>query len=131
MLPKSLIQINFFLWILFSAFGMIFPSAKVVAAESDLYNPQGKRDPFVPLVSLTMRETSGLVGIENIDDVTVEGVVFDEKKGSIAVINGSILKEGEEFGSLKVLRIKPDGVLFLLNGNETFKPLYKEEVKGK
>ena len=111
------------------AFGTIFVLAGRLAAEP-VYDSHGKRDPFVPLVTSTSREPSGLLGVEQLEDVLLEGVVYDKKNGSVAVLNGFVLKEGEEMGNVKVLQIKPEGVLLSLNGSEGFKPLYSEEKKS-
>ena len=117
-----------FLWIVMLASGMILPNVGAEAAEEGLYNSRGKRDPFVPLVTTATRVSSGLVSVENIEELNVEGVVYDPA-GSIVVINGTVLKEGEELGVVKVLKIKPDGALFSVNGVETFKPLYEDTKK--
>ena len=117
-----------FIWIVLLASGMIFLSCFSQAAEEALYNPRGKRDPFVPLVTSTMRVSSGLVSVENIDELSVEGILYDPS-GSVVVINGTVLKEGEELGAVKVLKISPDGALFSVNGVEAFKPLYDDSNK--
>jgi hypothetical protein len=57
--------------------------------------------------------------------------VYDPKKGSVVILNGSVLKEGEQLGSVKVLKIEKNGVRLSLGGSETFKALYQEESKGK
>lgn len=110
-----------------SVFGMIFSIEAVAAAGESLYNAHGKRDPFVPLVTLMSRSSSGLVSVEGPDDISIEGIVFDSKKGSIIIVNGAVLKEGEQYGGLKVLKIKPDGALFSVNNVEVFKRLYKQD----
>ena len=107
---------------------MIFVEFAAEAAEEGLYNPRGKRDPFVPLVTTATRVSSGLVSVENAEELTVEGIVYDPK-GSIVVVNGTVLKEGEELGAVKVLKIKSDGALFSVNGVEAFKPLYEDTKK--
>lgn len=122
---------RFFLWILLVAFGMIFLSEPSNAAAAAVYNAHGKRDPFVPLVTFTTRESSGLIGVEGVDEILIEGIVYDPKKGSIVIMNGSVLKEGEEVGNVKVTVIKPDGVTFLLNGIEQSKSMYQEENQDK
>ncbi|HTL70432.1 MAG TPA: hypothetical protein VL404_03980 [Candidatus Eisenbacteria bacterium] len=101
------------------------------ASAEELYDAHGKRDPFVPLVTLTSRESSGLMGIESAGDINIEGIVYDPR-GSVVVLNGSVLKEGEEMGSLKVVKIEPNGVRVLINGTESYISLYNnEESKGK
>jgi len=114
-------------------FGIICLVFKVEAAEneSSLYSAKGKRDPFVQLVATSTRlSASGLMSVESVEEITIEGIVLDPKhKDSIVVVNGSVLKEGEEVGNVKVLNIKADGATFSVNGIEAYKPLYQEEKK--
>ena len=122
---------------------MIF--ASVVAAESPapgdhagqpspdkLYDARGRRDPFVPLVTQTTRQVaSGLIGVQSIDEISIQGVIYDPKKGSMVIVNGSLLKEGEEEGTVKVLKIETDGALFSINGIEGYKAQYASEQPKK
>ena len=104
----------------------------VCAADEKMYEVRGRKDPFVPLVTSTMRSSSsGLLGVDNVDDISIEGVVYDPTHGSVVIVNGAILKEGEELGSVKVLEIKPEGAKFLVNGTVTFKPIYQEDGANK
>ena len=49
----------FFLWYISFCFGMILALGSLVsAAEQEVYDAHGKRDPFVPLVTSTMRSSS-------------------------------------------------------------------------
>ena len=118
-----------FLWILLPAFGMIFLVRNASAEEQALYDAHGKRDPFAPLVTLTSKQASGLLGVETLEEIQVEGVVYDPK-GSVVIINGTILKEGEELGSIKVVKVKTDGALLSVNGIEGFRPLFQDENKN-
>ncbi len=132
-MQKSRILSHFysFLWISFMAFGMIYASSNAQAAEKR-YNVKGKRDPFVQLVgSNTHSAVAGLMGVETVEEITIEGIVHDSNpKNSIVVINGSVLKEGEESGPVKVLRIDPQGALFSVNGLEGYRALYEESKKA-
>ena len=114
-----------FFWILWPAFGIILPNRRCAADVA--YDPHGKRDPFTPLVTLTSKESSGLLGAETADELTIEGIVYDPKKGSVIIVNGSVLKEGEEIGKMKIVEIRRDGVVISMNGSKTFKPMYKKE----
>ena len=116
-----------FLWTLILAFGIIVIENTATVGEEALYNSHGRRDPFVPLVSQTTKTAAGLAGVETVEEVTIEGVVYDPKHGSVVVINGSVMKEGEESGSVKVLQIKSDGAWFLINGTRVFKPMYQND----
>ena len=122
-----------FLWILSCAFGIILSCGAVFAQETGLYHSQNKRDPFVPLVGLTTRHSAaGLLGVENIDEIQIEGVMVEaDPRESIVVVNGSVLKTGEEVGSVKVLAIRQEGARFSVNGVEGFKTLYQDETKSK
>src|SRR3989338_5005104 len=102
---------RFFLWNLLLAFGMICVAGTLFADEKTSYNARGRRDPFIPLVTLTMKSSSSnLLGIDNIEDLTVEGVVYDPKQGSVVIVNGAVLREGEELGGVKVLKVESKGV---------------------
>ena len=119
-----------FLWILSWSFGIIVLfQGTAFSQEIELYHAKNKRDPFVPLVALTTKTSlGGLLSVESIDDIRVEGVVVDaDPRQSIVVVNGSVLKTGEEAGSVKVLAIRGDGAEFSVNGMEAFKPLYQDE----
>jgi hypothetical protein len=85
------------------------------------YEASGKRDPFVSLIASAAMEASGLLGVETADDLTVEGIAYDPVAGSMVIVNGVALKEGEGAGSVKVVEIRPEGVVFLIGETETFK----------
>lgn len=83
-----------------------------------IYNANDRRDPFIPLVSKDGAYVSDAYGIRGIKDIRLEGIVWDNEKGSIAIINGEIIREGDELGSLKVLKIEENAVVFDADGNE-------------
>ena len=119
-----------FFWIVILPFGIIGLACSVRAEDRSLYDPHDRRDPFVPLITLNSRQASGLMGIESADDVIIEGIVYDPK-GSVVVLNGSVMKEGEEQGNLKILKIEPTGVRVSISGTESLISLYSDEPKGK
>lgn len=115
------------LWIL--SFSSVIMNARPVAAEEKkLYTASGQRDPFVQLLGAGSRQVaSGLLGVENVDDIRVEGIVVDANPvNSMVIANGTMMKQGEELGQVKVLSIKPDGASFSVNGVEGFRTLYQE-----
>lgn len=118
------------MWILLAAFGIIMPCQRGFAEEAVSYDSQTKRDPFVPLVSLnTKRSVGGLLGVESIEDIRVEGIALDADPGaSVVVVNGSVLKAGDEVGGVKVISVRADGAEFSVNGIQGFKPLYRDEI---
>lgn len=118
------LRVALFLWTLIFAFGIII-SESSAQAEELAYRSRGRRDPFAPLVTLTTKTATSLAGIESVEDVTIEGIMYDPKNGSVVVVNGSVMKEGEESGSVKVLQIKAGGVWFQVNGARVYKPMYQ------
>ncbi len=123
---------RFFSWQLCALFGMIFFEWTASHASEVKYDARGRRDPFVPLVSANATVSSGeLLSVEKIEDLRVEGVVFDSKKGSVVILNGQMMKEGQEIGNVKVIKIKPAGVEVSIAGQEGFKPIYDENTTGK
>ena len=122
----------FFLWYLGPAFGMILTVISANAAPEDFYNARGKRDPFVPLVTQTSRPVApGLIGVESIEDISIEGIVYDPKGGSMVIVNHFLLKEGDEQEAVKILKVRPEGVLLSVNGVEGFKIQHKTEQSKK
>ncbi len=117
-----------FLWIVGIAFGIIY-SDQGLAADQKLYHAEGKRDPFVQLVAIGPRQASSqILAVESLEEIVIEGIVLDANpKASIVVVNGAVMKEGEESGNVKLLKIKADGASFSVNGVEGFKPLYQQE----
>lgn len=123
-----------FLWHLVLAFGMIFSvnaaaeEAKSSPDAADLYSAVGKRDPFVPLVTLTSKQVrTGLLSAQSVDDIAIEGIIVDPKNGSMVIVNGALLKEGQEEGPIKVIKIDPQGALFSVNGVEGYKSQYSDQ----
>ncbi len=82
----------------------------------------------MPLVTTASRQVaSGLIGVESLDEITLQGIIFDPKNGSMVIANDSMMKEGEEQGAVKVLKIEADGALFSVNGIEGFKAQYSSD----
>ncbi|MDP2920794.1 MAG: hypothetical protein Q8O12_00295 [Candidatus Omnitrophota bacterium] len=90
--------------------------AEIFAEEAFKYNAKSRRDPFTPLVSETGSYASDAYEASAIEDIRLEGIVWDDTKGSIAIINGEIAKEGDSVGSIKILKINKDSVVFDVNG---------------
>ena len=97
------------------------------AESSAAYDAHGRRDPFMPLVSGHAPEASGLMGVESIDDAVIEGVVYDPRSTSVAIINGTLVKEGETVGSVTVVKVRSDGAVLSVNGSEAFKPMFSND----
>jgi len=105
---------------------MLLLIAPLFAAEEAFYDAQTLRDPFVPLFAAGGGEAADLFAVNSVDELSVEGIVYDPKGGSIVVVNGTVLKEGQQAGNVKVVKIEPKGATLSVNEIEEFKPLYEE-----
>ena len=90
------------------------------------YNTKGRRDPFITLISETGRYASDAYEASAAEDIRLEGIVWDDVKGSISIINGEIAKEGDAIGSIKILKIDKDSVVFDIGGENIRVGLDKE-----
>lgn len=84
------------------------------------YQPKGRRDPFIPLVNSEGQrihppgsEDGESLGLENL---VLEGIMFDPKAESYAVISGQVVREQDELEGIRVVKIEPDGVTVLVEG---------------
>lgn len=91
------------------------------------YNAAGKRDPFIPLVTREGKITLGYGTINSVEDIKLEGIVYDPRGGSIAIINGMVLKENDMFGDIKLTKIESNKVHLVFNQSEYIIELEKEK----
>ena len=130
MTNKKIFTNSIFLWIILSIFGTILSkSGESKEPEKVTYSAKGKRDPFVPLIrekAVVRTDFEGLVGVESIDQINLEGLVHDPAHGSIVVINGVVLTEGQKEAEVLVVKIKEDGAFFEILGKVDFKPFSPE-----
>ena len=104
-------------------------TAYCAETENIVYSEHSRRDPFVPLnLSKDKANFNGLDGVESVNDLSLEGVVVDRRNGSIAIVNGIVLNEGQTEGTVKVLKISEDGVTFEIKGRSEFKPFSADEA---
>ncbi len=97
------------------------------AQEQFVYDAKGKRDPFIPLVTsegrllnLDTQQTKGTLNLQ--------GIIYDAKGVSYAVVNGAVVKIGDTVDGSQVLRIEDKKVVFIKDGNP-FEMGLKEEEK--
>lgn len=121
------ISIIIFLLIIVSGFSTLYAEEKSSLTASIQYEPQKKRDPFIPLATGQSGSVTGLFGVESVDDITLEGVVFDPNGASIVIANGVVLKQGESQGDVKVAEVTQKGVTFIIHETRQFKPFSKED----
>jgi hypothetical protein len=101
-----------------AAIVVIFVLSVAVFAEEQqfVYDPKGKRNPFIPLVT----EDGRLVNLDKVEvpvgDVSVEGIIFDKKGRSYAIVNGAVVGIGDAISGYEVLKIENNKVLFIKDG---------------
>ncbi|MEW6009163.1 MAG: hypothetical protein AB1629_05985 [Candidatus Omnitrophota bacterium] len=97
----------------------IFPIFFAFAQETNfIYTIKNNRDPFMPLVS----PDGYIINLEpqsEISDINLEGIIFDPKGTSFAVINGNVIAENETVGKFKIVGVKKDKII-LQNGKKTY-----------
>ena len=111
----------------------VFSGSLAYAQEEFVYDPGDRRDPFLQLVSSDGR----FVQIEPVrkDDETesdesalrIEGIIYDKFGFSYALVNGSVVKVGEFVNDFQVLKIEPNKVVFIREGQPLDVFLQKEE----
>ena len=85
------------------------------AQEEFVYDAQGERNPFMPLVTpegrlikVKSRSVSG--GLE------LEGIIYDKISMSFAIVNGAVVKIGDIVDGYQVLKIEEKKVVFIKDG---------------
>lgn len=99
----------------------------IYAQEQFDYNEQGRRNPFIPLVTpdgrlLNLDKKEGEKAILNI-----EGIIYDKNGVSYAVVNGEVVKVGDKISDYQVLRIQQNKIIFIKEGEPMEVELKKEE----
>jgi len=91
-------------------------AAAAAGSEEYVYQSRGKRDPFLPLVGkASLFNTRDLIDVVDVKDVKLEGIMYDAQGGSRAILNGTLLKEGDEAGLIKVEKIEAKKVIVIIN----------------
>ena len=86
--------------------------------EGFVYNPKGRRNPFIPLVTSDGRILK-LDKDEVRGDLAVEGIIYDDSGRSYAIVNGQVVGIGDEAQGYTILKIEKDGVVFIKDGQIT------------
>ena len=111
--------------ILRSVLFWIFVFVSAVSAEQYTYKYEGKRDPFIPLIS----STGYLINLEPENNATLrlEGVMYDPQGDSMAIINGALVRVGENVGDAVVSSIEPNKVTVIKDNQKVEIELRKGE----
>jgi type II secretory pathway component PulC len=95
------------------------------AEEQFTYDSKGKRNPFIPLLTSDGR-------LINLDkeapkgDLIVEGIIFDKKGRSYAIVNGEVVGIGDAVAGYEILKIENDKVVFIKESKITEIKVNKE-----
>lgn len=95
------------------------------AQEGFIYDPKGKRNPFIPLVTQDGRLMK-LDKEEAKGDLNVEGIIYDKHGRSFAIVNSSVVGIGDAVGAYQVLRVEKNRVIFIKEGQVMEVDLKKE-----
>ncbi len=98
--------------------------------EDFTYDAKGKRNPFIPLVTLEGR----LLKLDRAQDTTpeglaIEGIIYDKFGRSFAIVNTNVVGVGDVVGDYQVLKIQENKVIFIKDGEPLEIELTKEDAQ--
>src|SRR3989338_633967 len=82
----------------------------IFAQEVFVYDSKGKRNPFIPLVTMEGRLVK-LDKEEATGELRIEGIIYDKHGRSFAVVNSSVVAIGDMVGDYQVLKIEESKVI--------------------
>ncbi len=102
----------------------VFMSAAYAQEQKYSYK-QTKRDPFVPLISAA----GYLINLEPEDNstLTLEGIMYDPKGDSVAIINGDLVRVGDTVGDAVLVSVEPTKVTVIKDNQKVELSLRREE----
>ncbi len=113
-----------FAFLLLCAKDMVF-SSLVVVTTNFIYDDHGKRDPFWSLLG----NRGTIINFDKdiqVSDMALEGILVEPTGGSVAIINGNIVKVGDKVGFFIVKEIQVN-VVILEKGQEIVSLKLKKE----
>lgn len=104
----------------------IILAQQVAAEDSFVYKAGGRRDPMMPLVTPQglIRDIKSQSALH--EGLSLEGIIYDAQRPSLAIINDQIVKAGDNIGEVKILDIQEDRVM-ILKDNEVQEIRLEEE----
>ncbi|RKY37596.1 MAG: hypothetical protein DRP78_00660 [Candidatus Omnitrophota bacterium] len=76
-----------------------------------VYDSKGKRDPFSFLVTSDGVLLPGARSGMEIKEINLEGIMWDEKGKSVAIVNGKLVKELDTVCGMRILKIDKESVV--------------------
>lgn len=104
---------------------LLLSSRTLIAREQPVYDSGGRRNPFIPLVTPDGR----LLKLESQgpdSGLSLEGIIYDERGLSYAIVNGEIVKVSDKVGDYQVLKIEEGKVTLIKDGEATEVELKEE-----
>ena len=77
-------------------------SSTALAQEVSFTYKEDGRDPFIPLVSKDGKLMVTYGAINSINDVILEGILFDSEGESVVIMNDLVLKANDQIGNMKI-----------------------------
>ncbi|MFH1128897.1 MAG: hypothetical protein V1699_05775 [Candidatus Omnitrophota bacterium] len=114
----------------FSVFSyfLIFGFLNFVFAQAVFkYDPKGKRNPFIPLVTRDGKLLKLDTSEEGNKGFTLEGIIYDKNGVSYAIFNGSVVKTGDTVGDFQILKIMNNKIVIIKEGQASEIELNKGE----
>ncbi len=102
-------------------------STVLFAREEFVYDPKGKRNPFMPLVAPDGRLLKLDEKEQEHGDLVLEGIIYDKYGQSCAIVSSRVVKIGDEVGGYQVLKIEKNKVIFVKDGQPKEVELKEEE----
>jgi len=106
----------FLIFILIFISGMFFHLLSS-AEEQFKYDPKGKRNPFIPIVT----SDGKFLKLESEEDISnkelvLQGIIYDKSGLSFAIVNGAVVKTGDMVEGYQILKIEKSKIIFIKDG---------------
>lgn len=93
---------------------LVIQITRAYGAENVSYNSGGRRDPMAPLID----ENGRMFQTSDSASVHIEGIIYDPRNVSIAVVNGESYKVGDSLGGYIIKSIQKNSVVFEQDGEQ-------------
>lgn len=105
---------------------LILFCAAAMAQDEFTYDSRGKRNPFIPLVTPDGRLLK-LEQEQGVQDLNIHGIIYDKLGVSYAIVNSDVVGVGDTVGDYRVLKVLPNKVIFIKDGQAVEIEISKEE----